>query len=381
MSNNEHIKKSMTNKKEGFYGKYGGLIIFSVLLLIKLIPLTKHVPIVHYKGAELNFFIDMLMSLLISLPIGFSAALSIKTKGLDLSVPAMVMIASSIFRSMDTPLMGLLLALAICIAIGVVNAVVIHYLKLPGLLVTSITFIIGSIIWGLIPWNEIPWQEWEGTFKASNLMLILLAVIAAVIAIYIALLSSKNTKKPFWNSILLVYAGSGVLSVLYVLADFCSGEWGFAAFSYGGDAIAAILLIGIFFSITRFTRNKVLALMLVLLPCSLLIFWDMFIIFIETHSLFVLVMIVLVFYRGRAELIGQSSERRYRPRGWIALIPLVLLLVRDIVSRFSRLATSGASKLVYMLNNTTVDIMLVVVAVGMGVLYLLESKRDRTLAE
>lgn len=379
MSNNEHQEKSLAKQKDGFYGKFGGLIIYGLMLAFLVALTIYHLP--HILLLE-GYIGKMFISFLLILPIGFSAALSVRTRGLDLSVLAMIAIASMAIRSTESLLLGVVLALALCIAIGVVNAVVIHYLKLPGLLVTFIILIISSMIISLVPWNVIPWQDWKYVNQTALVWTYILITVSAVIAVLIAIISLKNSNKHFWTSIFPVYAGSGVIAVLYVLAYQFAGE---RALVGSDDSIIFLLFAGIFFSITRFSKNKIIALLLGLVPCLIYVITNsLFNFFIDNYinfGVFVLIMLVLVCYMGRSELIGQSHERSYRARGWIALIPVILLLIKDIVSLYCSYTTSGASKLVYMLNNTTVDIMLVVVAVGMGVLYLLESKRDRTLAE
>lgn len=379
LSNNEQHENSLTNQKDGFYSKYGGLIIYGMMLAFLVALTIYHLPHILFLEGYIG---EVFVSFLLILPIGISVALSIKTKGLDLSIPAMVVITTSILRSMDTPLLGFILALAVCIAIGTINAMVMHYSKVSGLLVTFITLMISSIIINLIPWNVLPWQDWKHVFEVSNLMPILLVIIVAIIALYIAVLSSKHSKKQFWTSIFPVYAGSGVFAVLYVLAYLFAGE---RAIVCWGDSYLFLLVAGVFFSITRFSKNKVLALALSLLPCLIYVITNsLFSFFINNFinfGVFILVMLVLVFYRGRAELVGQSHEKSFRARGWIALIPVILLLVKDIVLHYSNYITRGATMVSYMLNNITVDIMLVVIAVGMGVLYLLENKRNQTLVK
>lgn len=374
LSNNGYKENSLTNQKDGFYGRFGGPIIYGLMLAFLVALTIYHLPHILFLDGYIG---ELFISFLIILPIVFSAALSVRTKGLDLSVLAMIAIASMAIRSTESMLLGVVLALALCIAIGAINAVVIHYLKLPGLLVTFITLMLSTVIINFIQW-ESPYFKIESVSVWTYIFI----AISAVLAVLIAIISSRSTKKRFWTSLFPVYAGSGVLAVLYVLAYSFAGERGVV---HSADSYLFLLFAGVFFSITRFSKNKVLALVLSLLPCLIFTVANgLFNFFIDNYinfGIFVLVMLVLIFNKGRAELIGYSHEKGYRARGWIALIPVILLIIKDIVSLYSSYAASGASKLGYILNNITVDIMLVIVAVGMGVLYFLNMRRHKKQEE
>lgn len=370
LSNNEHKENLIKNQKDGFYGKYGGLIIYGLMSTFLVALTIYHLPhILFLEGCIGELFI----SFLLIFPIVFSAALSVRTRGLDLSILAMIAIASMVIDSTDTLLLGVALSLALCIAIGTVNAVIIHYSKLSGVLVTFITLMVSSIIIKFIQWGSS-----DCKIETSLVWTYILIAISVVISVLIAIISARSTKKRFWTSLFLVYAGSGVLAVLHVLANLFAGEIGGVCW---GDSYLFLMFAGVFFSITRFSKNKVLALVLSLLPCLIFtIANSLFSFFINNFinfGVFILVMLVLVFYKGRAELIGQSPQKSSRASGWIALIPVILLLIKDIVKLYTSYVESGSSKLCYILNNITVDIMLVVVSIGIGVLYLLNKRRYR----
>ena len=68
-----------------------------------------------------GFIFELILSYIIILPAGFSAALSERTKGLDLSFAVMAMIAYRILNSADTLLAGIVIALILCFAVGAIK--------------------------------------------------------------------------------------------------------------------------------------------------------------------------------------------------------------------------------------------------------------------
>ena len=268
----------------------------------------------------------------------------------------MAMIAYRILNSADTMLAGIVLALILCLAVGAINSVVIYFLKLPGLLVTFVTTMLVSALLNFLP-------RGDGNFEVvqSALMPIALVIIAAAAAVFIAVISSRNTNHPFLISILPVYAGNGVLAILYVLASLFTEVVSFR-YLYTPDLIVILLVLGVFLSITRFSYNKALVLVLVMLPCfTFTIINNLYGFFmlenITVYSIFILIMAVLIFYRGRAQLTGLKSEKSYRRKGWIALLPVWLWLAINVLLN-SQVIESIIAKVMPSMSNRNIQILL-----------------------
>ncbi len=313
--------------KDGFYGKYGGFIISGLPLILMLINIILDFPDIFTQS---GLVFELILSYLIILPVGFSAALSVKTKGLDLSFAAMAMITYRAFSGADTLLGGVVLALILCLAIGVMNSAAIHFLKLPGLLVTFVTTMLVSVLLNIIPRKD-------GSFEAaqSDLMPFILAVIAVVAAVFIAVISSRNTNRPFLIRIIPVYTGSGMLAFLYVFAHLFTERISFQ-YLYTPDLVVILLVIGVFLSVTRFSHNKTMALFLVTLPClTFTIANNLYGFFIleniTVYSIFILIMTILIFYMGRAQLAGLSREKSYRKKAWISMLPVWLWMAINVL--------------------------------------------------
>ena len=363
----------------GIYGRFGGLFIFGVLI-ITLFAIGAVSS--EYFLVPVNMT-NIFRQLLIMLPAAFAVGLSIKAKGIDLSFPAMASLTMGIIMSSGNLGTGIVISVFACIAIGVINALGIHFLKLPGILVTIITYmlVINGTSFLLRSGEMFP-------VKAAPVMMYVAVALAVIVAVAFAFVSSigKDHRNKFW-SMLLVYAGSAILAVLYTLA--LTFRIQAATYIAPGSLLNNIILIGLFLSITRFFKSKALALVFAIIPCIMLSLLNNILNLMSVNAYIqqtvilsiVLIMIFLVFYRGRATLEGQRLDRIYRGKSWIALIPLLLLLLKVVFMTIMLMAQEGRpSMLYYTFTGITFDVILFLIAIGLSVVYgLIKPKGSMTV--
>jgi hypothetical protein len=88
--------------------------------------------------------------------------------------------------------------------------------------------------------------------------------------------------------------------------------------------------------------------------------------------IFVLIWIVIILGRGRAAVTGHSLDDGSTKRAWIALLPLiVILLVYPLFSTILIMAIGQPSALYYLLTGLVAQIALLLVTIGCGVWYAL----------
>lgn len=125
-----------------FLNSYLGIILFAMLFFIFL--LTGLIASPHFLVFQ-NLS-NVLRSAVIMLPLALSAALTTRAKGVDLSVGSVMALSSIIIaktiESSGSWVTGLLIALAVCAAIGAANGALTVYLKLPALAVTAVMYFI-----------------------------------------------------------------------------------------------------------------------------------------------------------------------------------------------------------------------------------------------
>lgn len=185
------------------WGRFGGLMVYGALIILTFIIGT--ISSEHFLD---SFNLGNVgKQIIILLPVAFAAGLTVKHKGLDFSFPAMAALTSVICCMTQTLALGILLSLLACIIIGVINAVCIHFLKLPGMLVTISTYLIVSLIFRTLVTGVMP-----STLDIAPGLMYVVAFIAIIVAVGIALLSSigKDHINKVWST-LVVYAGSGIL--------------------------------------------------------------------------------------------------------------------------------------------------------------------------
>jgi len=355
---------------KGIYGRFGGLFIFGALIIILF---AMGAVFSEHFLVPVNL-INIFRQLLIMLPAAFAVGLTIKAKGIDLSFPAMASLTMSIIMSSGNLGTGILIAVFACIAIGVINALGIHFLKLPGILVTVITYMLVSYGTSFLLRSGAMFPV-----KAAPVMMYVAVALAVIVALAVAFVSSigKDHRNKFW-SMLLVYAGSAILAVLYALALLVRIQA--ATYIAPAPLLNSIILIGLFLSITRFFKSKALGLVFAIIPCIMLTLLSNILNLLAVNAyiqqvvvlLIVLILIFLVFYRGRANFVGQRLDRIYRGKSWIAIIPLLVLLLKVVFMTIVLIVQEGRpSMLYYTLAGITFDGILLLIAVGLSIVYAL----------
>ncbi len=116
------------------------------------------------------------------MPLGLSAAITTRAKGLDFSVVSLMtlspLIIAKTMEGSGSWVVGLLLALAACAAVGAINGALTVYFKLPALAVTAVMYLIVWLICSLI--SSVP-------IKASHYALSQLSQIAPGMLIFLFL--------------------------------------------------------------------------------------------------------------------------------------------------------------------------------------------------
>lgn len=359
-----------------FWGRFGGIIVYGSLILLVLI--IGAATSMHFLSSINSGTIVRRIVML--LPIGFAVGLTVKHKGVDLSIPAMVSLSFAICCMTESFAMGILLSFVVCILIGAINAVCIHYLKLPGMLVTLPMYLILSIVVKFLVYEKINVMP-----DAGLGFLYVVALISVIVAIGIALISSigKDSRNKFITT-LVVYAGSGVFAVLYTIGLSVIIK---ALGAYDTSwMITTILLVAIFLSLSRFFKSKLLSIVFAIIPVifSVLIQNVMNLAgFLPSLRDFILLLITLIlllvlFYRGRAQLIGQSLEKKYRAKSWIAFIPILFILLRSVIKGIALLIDSNNSLFLIRLSNIFPYVALLV-AVGACITYIFTKPKDSNI--
>jgi len=362
----------------GIYGRFGGLFIYGGLFIILMIA---GAIFSEYFLAFQNFSI-IFRQIAVMLPLAFAVGITVKTKGVDMSFAAMFALTSGLILSTGSFGAGIIIALLACIIIGAINAVCIHFLKLPGFLVTIVMYLIVINIS-----DQLVKSANAMYLNSSMILLYVIAFVAVIIAAAIALVSSivKNHRNKFWTT-LLVYAGSGILAVLYSLGYMVRVQA--AVYSSSSNLPTIILFIALFLSITRFFKSKALGAAFAIIPCIVSTIYSNILALLNVNSyinqlvlqLFVLLMIFIVFYRGRAQLVGQSIDRMYKAKSWIATIPLLVFWLIVFIPAVILVATQGMpSMLFYMLIGIKGDAIILIVAVGISIAYGLMKPKGSTI--
>lgn len=350
------------------WGRFGGFMVFGALVIIMVILGTASSEyFLHPRN-----FSNIGMQLLRFIIMAFSVGLTVKHKGLDFSFAGMVGLTSVICCMTQTLALGILLSLLACIIVGVINSVCIHFLKLPGMLVTIVTYFILTLVYRALTTGIM-----INPINIEPSLMYLVALIAVVVGVGIALLSSigKDHRNRF-SSTLMVYVGSSILAVLYMIGYIIRLEARYP--EHPSMSIIPLLLIGIFLCITRFFKSKALGAVFAIIPAVVyLLIKDVFGLVkmdIYVQALFfiglVWILISVSYYKVRAQLVGQSLEKRYSMKSWIVLIPLVLLDLRDVVMIVTNFVNEGKYSLFELrLTSVYADVVLLLVAVGACITY------------
>ena len=353
--------------KDGVFGKAGGLFIYGALIILMII----------IGAVSSGYFTDSRnlgnigSSLLMMLPMAFAIGITMKHKGLDMSFPAMTAITSVIICTTPSLAAGIAISLVVCLIFGAVNALLIHFLKLPGMLVTITTLFITNVILSFMRVNVL-----QNPLRNEPGLMYVVVFIAAIVAVAIALLSSigKDHRNKLFPT-LLVYAGSGILAVLYYLA--LAFRVQVAIFYGSSQMLTALLFVAVFIGITRFFKSKGLGMTFAIIPSILFVIVRNVMVltgadsFIQSLILyvFILIMLFLQFYGGRAQLIGQNRDKMYNAKSWIGLIPLFLLILVEIVFVVILISTQnsvsfGFSPALAFMSGPVIDVILLLVGVG-----------------
>lgn len=231
------------------------------------------------------------------------------------------------------------------------------------MLVTISTYLIVSLIFRTLVTGAM-----SSTLDIAPGLMYVVAFIAVIVAVGIALLSSigKDHRNKFWST-LVVYAGSGILAVLYIIMLTIRLRVVYPY--YSSWMITTLLLIAAFLSITRFFKSKGLGIVFAIIPIimSSFLFNIMNLVAVSTYYQqtielgLVLILLFVLFYRGRAQLLGQSLDKQYRTKSWIAFIPLFLVLL-----------INGMKSPLYMgLTSAYADIILLLAGVGICIVHVL----------
>lgn len=158
------------------------------------------------------------------LPLGLAAAITTRAKGLDFSVVSLMtlspLIIAKTMEGSGSWVVGLLLALAACAAVGAVNGVLTVYFKLPALAVTAVMYLIVWLICGLIssvPIKASHYALYQLSEIAPGMLIFLFLCFAAVFLLIMltplgAPLFGRKRKKE--SSHMLAYIVSSILGAL-----------------------------------------------------------------------------------------------------------------------------------------------------------------------
>ncbi len=360
-------------QKNGLYGDFGGLIISGALVFIFFLIGGLMMPGIFASGPNL---VNVVRQIAVLLPVGFAAALTVRTKGLDLSFVAMAELASVIMMGTDSLGAGAAVALIVCVGIGAVNAVLIHYLKLPALIVTLAMMLVVGVIADVLGINAT-----MRPIELSTGWLWVVVLIAVVIAAAVGLLTTPRSKERLAAHVLPVYAASGLFAVLYVAAMALRVR----AITSVSAPFNLLLFVGLLMGIMRYHKTKALGAVFSIVPllafallmnvmnlAAVSAYWQTVVM-----TVFILVLIAVIFGRGRAAVAGHNLDDGGAKRAWIALLPLiVILLVYPLFSTILIMAIGQPSALYDLLTGLIAQIVLLLVIAGCGVWYALGRRQN-----
>lgn len=144
--------------------------------------------------------------------------------------------------------------------------------------------------------------------------------------------------------------------------------------------LTSLLLIAIFLCITRFFKSKALGIVFAIIPTVFAALISNVLILANVSSFYqqlillgiVLIFLFILFYRGRAQLLGQSLDKQYKTKSWIAFIPLLLLLLKNVIIYAVLSINQNMSSLLSMrLTSVYADVILLLATVGICIVHAL----------
>lgn len=209
------------------------LVIALVLSIIWALDTLAITPVSQTDLVRNGFFV------LIYILLGVAATLTIRSKGLDLSLPTIMLFASMMVASNPTPF-GLITAVLLCVVLGAVNGALIVYLKINSVIVTLLTAIaFRGIMLLLKGFSDIILSpsDFEITLPVSIIITAIIIVAAILYTLF------THLKQPVYSKTEQSDSKSTNLTdfATYGLAGFIAGFAGiFLAFSAGGYSIINI---------------------------------------------------------------------------------------------------------------------------------------------
>lgn len=203
-----------------FLNSFLSLILFALLLFALLLLGLLSSPyflLPQNLGNIIRYFA-------ILLPLALAAVLTTRAKGPDLSVGSMMLLSAIIIAKTTAEsgswATGLLLAVAICAALGAVNGALTVYARLPALAVTGAMFIVVWLLSRALTSEVIPVQnQFLSSITSFGFGILLFCVICFAAAFLLIALTRLGTpmihrerKKEFIH--MLAYIVSGVFAAL-----------------------------------------------------------------------------------------------------------------------------------------------------------------------
>jgi len=272
-------------------------------------------------------------------PLAVSAAITIKSKGLDLSVIGAVIIMHTFIGMTGSVVLGIFIALPVCILLGIINAIIINNTKIHASIITMLVSSIVALLFYALSKYELN-LTW--TFTETEYYLIGLGAAVVSTLLYFVLFKRKRETL---KDLILVYTGSAVLIWLFRVLYFIRIGGCHSIYGYISQYLDSILLFALV--ICSFINFEKGIKTFLLLTASTLIFayaylnfavpgFDWIIYEISIIAFIILLFLVIgsrrQYFNGN---IQQPGNKKTAAVVYVLFAGLIAILLSDILSIIS----------------------------------------------
>ena len=230
-----------------FVQNYLGFVVMGVFFLLALVfLLSSDSPGDIFSPDYLFEFLNGFLMMGI-IAIGTVAATRIK--GPDLSVPT-VMALAGVMIAADPSIVGISLAVLLCLFFGLINGTVISLLNAPSAVVTFITsLLIAGVAYNIaISSSDYGWVRFERMDVAPEILSVIALVVSAgvafgALAVTKRLMNQKDERKQGVLPKLMDVLGYGLVAIIAVIAGFALINWNGGASSWDGYQYQVYVII------------------------------------------------------------------------------------------------------------------------------------------
>lgn len=215
-------------KKNTFLSSWAGLILLAVALILAIVAFVCN-P--YFSKLDAELFETLGKQVMIFMLLGLSALLTTRSRGADISLPAIMSFGAMIFVINPNPF-GLIFAVVVCALIGALNGLLLIKCKLNSIITTLATSLLLKGLLPVIVGSDPLYLPQEG-FEISIAIMIVVTVL--IIAATVLFLCFTNLGAPLYLRKKDEQGDPSVKIVSYAFGGFIAGFAGiFIANMIGG---------------------------------------------------------------------------------------------------------------------------------------------------